>query len=65
MEGGGEGDAEADAADGEEGLTQTDTYADSVIVIIGGVIVVGMVLMGKSSLGAQTFLKMDVPWNIP
>jgi hypothetical protein len=39
------------AADGEEVLTQTDTYADSVVVIIGGVIVVGMVLMAGVMVG--------------
>jgi hypothetical protein len=46
-----EGEGEADAADGEEVLTQTDTYAVSVVVIIGGVIVVGMVPMDGVTVG--------------
>jgi hypothetical protein len=36
---------EADVVVGDEVSTQTDTYAVSVVVIIGGVIVVGMVHM--------------------
>jgi hypothetical protein len=48
-----EGGGGEDAVDGEEVLTQTDTYAVSVVVIIGGVIVVGMVPMVGVTVGGQ------------
>tara|TARA_B100000242_G_C42690096_1_gene323090 strand:- start:164 stop:325 length:162 start_codon:yes stop_codon:yes gene_type:complete len=48
-----EGGGEEDEVDGEEVLTQTDTYAVSVVVIIGGVIMVGMVPMVGVTGGGQ------------
>jgi hypothetical protein len=56
VEGEGAGDAEADVVDGEEVLTQTDTYADFAVAIIGGVIVVGMVPMDGGMVGGPVIL---------
>jgi hypothetical protein len=47
---------EADVEVGDEGLTQTDTYADFAVVIIGGVIVVGMVPMAGVMAGGLDIL---------
>ena len=45
-----------DAVVGDEVLTQTDTYADFAVVIIGGAIGVGMVLADGAMVGGPVIL---------